>query len=143
MGTKNSSEETRRRAKLLAEAIGRSGLTLCQRQASHLANFFFFFLLDSYHIDLNMESVVTAVRQLFGIVTGFKPNFRVNGGSNAENLALQNIQVSFHTPRRNNSYLIVWTGTVENGSCIHVRATFALGTWKAGGSARVGKRECR
>ncbi len=47
----------------------------------------------SYHIDLNMDTVVTAVRQLFAFVTGIKPKFKVHGGSNAENLALQNIQV--------------------------------------------------
>ena len=47
----------------------------------------------SYHVDLNMESIVTAIRQLFGFVTGVKPKFRAHGGSNAENLALQNIQV--------------------------------------------------
>lgn len=68
MGTENSSAETRKRAKQLSEAIG------------------------SYHIDLNMDSVVTAVRNLFGFVTGIKPQFRSHGGSNAENLALQNIQ---------------------------------------------------
>lgn len=37
---------------------------------------------------------MTAVRELFAMVTGVKPKFRVHGGSNAENLALQNIQVS-------------------------------------------------
>ncbi|GAW08135.1 nad+ synthase (glutamine-hydrolyzing) [Lentinula edodes] len=68
MGTENSSAETRNRAKNLAGAIG------------------------SYHIDLNMDTVVTAVRNLFGFVTGVKPEFRAHGGSNAENLALQNIQ---------------------------------------------------
>ncbi|KAF7972744.1 hypothetical protein HWV62_17102 [Athelia sp. TMB] len=68
MGTENSSAETRRRAKQLSEAIG------------------------SYHTDLNMDSVVTALRNLFGYVTGIKPQFRAHGGSNAENLALQNIQ---------------------------------------------------
>lgn len=40
-----------------------------------------------------MDSVVTAVRSLFGYVTGVRPQFRSHGGSNAENLALQNIQV--------------------------------------------------
>jgi NAD+ synthase (glutamine-hydrolysing) len=40
-----------------------------------------------------MDSVVTAVRNLFGLVTGVKPQFRSQGGLNAENLALQNIQV--------------------------------------------------
>ena len=39
-----------------------------------------------------MDSLVTAVRDLFAYVTGIKPRFRVHGGSNAENLALQNIQ---------------------------------------------------
>ncbi|KAK0457751.1 uncharacterized protein EV420DRAFT_1547161 [Desarmillaria tabescens] len=68
MGTENSSTETRKRAKDLSEAIG------------------------SYHIDLNMDSLVTAVRNLFGFVTGVKPQFRAQGGSSAENLALQNIQ---------------------------------------------------
>ncbi|KAF8967658.1 hypothetical protein BDZ97DRAFT_1903242 [Flammula alnicola] len=68
MGTENSSAETRRRAKQLSGAIG------------------------SYHTDLNMDSIVTAVRTLFGLVTGLRPQFRSHGGSNAENLALQNIQ---------------------------------------------------
>jgi len=70
MGTENPSAETRKRAKELGDAIG------------------------SYHIDLNMDTVVTAVRQLFAFVTGIKPHFtsKVHGGSNAENLALDNIQ---------------------------------------------------
>ncbi|KAF9519486.1 hypothetical protein BS47DRAFT_1468702 [Hydnum rufescens UP504] len=68
MGTENSSIETRLRAKQLAEAIG------------------------SYHVDLNMDTLVTAVRNLFALVTGLKPQFRAHGGTPAENLALQNIQ---------------------------------------------------
>ncbi|KAG6334105.1 hypothetical protein ID866_4983 [Astraeus odoratus] len=68
MGTENSSKETRKRAKDLADAIG------------------------SYHIDLDMDSVVTSVQDLFVFVTGFTPRFRAHGGSAAENLALQNIQ---------------------------------------------------
>lgn len=47
----------------------------------------------SYHVDLNMDTLVTAVRSLFAVVTGIKPQFRAHGGSAAENLALQNIQV--------------------------------------------------
>lgn len=70
MGTENSSPDTRKRAKDLSSAIG------------------------SYHIDLNMDTVVTAVRSLFSFVTGITPKFRVHGGSDAENLALQNIQAS-------------------------------------------------
>ncbi|KAL7274958.1 glutamine-dependent NAD(+) synthetase [Rhizina undulata] len=68
MGTENSSAETRARAKDLAEAIG------------------------SYHVDLNMDSVVKAVRDLFSFVTGKTPIFKVHGGTKTENLALQNIQ---------------------------------------------------
>ncbi|KAJ8457402.1 hypothetical protein ONZ45_g18326 [Pleurotus djamor] len=68
MGTENSSVETRRRAKQLAEAIG------------------------SYHTDLNMDTLVSSVISLFSFVTGAKPRFRAHGGTVAENLALQNIQ---------------------------------------------------
>ena len=50
----------------------------------------------SYHTDLNMDAVVTSVRNLFAYVTGVKPKYRVHGGSDAENLALQNIQVCFN-----------------------------------------------
>ena len=52
-----------------------------------------FLIFVSYHIDLNMDTIVMAVRNLFGLVTGARPQFRSQGGSNAENLALQNIQV--------------------------------------------------
>lgn len=68
MGTKNSSRATRRRAKKLAEQIG------------------------AYHLDINIDRVVTSLTKLFEKVTGKTPQFKVNGGTNAENLALQNIQ---------------------------------------------------
>lgn len=70
MGTQNSSKDTRSRAKQLSEAIG------------------------SYHVDLNMDTAVSAVQTIFSTVTGLTPRFKVHGGSAAENLALQNIQVS-------------------------------------------------
>jgi NAD+ synthase (glutamine-hydrolysing) len=69
MGTENSSTETRNRATELSNAIG------------------------SYHIDLNMDTLVAAVQSLFYLVTNKIPRFKVYGGSQAENLALQNIQV--------------------------------------------------
>ena len=69
MGTENSSSETRKRAKQLSQTIG------------------------SYHIDLNMDTLVASVQSLFSLVTGKTPRFKVYGGSQAENLALQNIQV--------------------------------------------------
>ncbi|KAG2747839.1 hypothetical protein P692DRAFT_20875169 [Suillus brevipes Sb2] len=47
---------------------------------------------SSYHVDLNMDTLVTSVRDLFAFVTGMRPQFRAHGGSGAENLALQNIQ---------------------------------------------------
>ena len=68
MGTSNSSGETRGRAKQLAKDIG------------------------AVHTDLNMDTVITALVTLFTMVTNFTPKFKVHGGSNTENLALQNIQ---------------------------------------------------
>lgn len=76
MGTEHSSVDTRSRAKELSEVIG------------------------SYHIDLNMDTVVTAVRTLFAVVTNRVPRFSNRnagpgddpGGTWAENQALQNIQ---------------------------------------------------
>jgi NAD+ synthase (glutamine-hydrolysing) len=66
MGTENSSSETRQRAADLSTAIG------------------------SYHIGLDMSNVVASIISLFSRVTGKTPEFT---GSDAENLALQNIQV--------------------------------------------------
>ncbi|KAH8434574.1 glutamine-dependent NAD(+) synthetase [Aspergillus melleus] len=68
MGTQNSSKETRDRAKSLASDIG------------------------SYHVDFNFDTVVTALTNLFTVVTNFQPKFKVHGGSRAENQALQNVQ---------------------------------------------------
>lgn len=68
MGTEHSSKETRERAKKLAEVIG------------------------SYHTDLNMDAVVKSIHTLFTYVTGKTPTYKVHGGSQTENLALQNIQ---------------------------------------------------
>lgn len=68
MGTSNSSADTRQRAKELAGFIG------------------------SNHVDLNMDTLVTAVIKVFEIATGRRPIYRIFGGSQTENLALQNIQ---------------------------------------------------
>ncbi len=40
-----------------------------------------------------MDSIVTSVQALFNFITDKKPQFRVHGGSDVENSALQNIQV--------------------------------------------------
>jgi NAD+ synthase (glutamine-hydrolysing) len=68
MGTVNSSKETRSRAKELASEIG------------------------SFHVDMNIDSLVSSVVSVFEVATGKKPIFKIFGGSQTENLALQNIQ---------------------------------------------------
>ncbi|KAJ4307750.1 hypothetical protein N0V84_012521, partial [Fusarium piperis] len=66
--SKQSSRETRQRAKDLSEAIG------------------------SYHIDLDIDSVYHAQKNLVKSSLGLDAKFKVEGGSEAENLMLQNIQ---------------------------------------------------
>jgi hypothetical protein len=51
-----------------------------------------------------MTTVVNAVRDLFSLVTNLKPRFRIHGGTNAENLALQNIQACYQRPKLKNMY---------------------------------------
>lgn len=69
MGTKNSSVETRQRAEALANQIGAT---------------FQYVLIDK---------TVDAVVNDFSSATGRIPQFRAHGGSDRENLALQNVQV--------------------------------------------------
>ena len=68
LGTENSSAETRARATALAKDIGAS------------------------HLSVAIDVVVAAVVTFFTMVTSKTPKFKVDGGSHAENLALQNIQ---------------------------------------------------
>ncbi|KAK6947955.1 NAD/GMP synthase [Dillenia turbinata] len=68
MGSENSSETTKLRAKVLADEIG------------------------SWHLDVSIDVVVSAFLSLFQTLTGKRPHYKVDGGSNTENLALQNIQ---------------------------------------------------
>ena len=68
MGTTNSSRETRQRAKQLASEIG------------------------SYHLNIDIDSLVSNLRKLFSNITGKTPRFKTEGGSLVENQALQNIQ---------------------------------------------------
>ncbi|KAI9366158.1 hypothetical protein DFJ73DRAFT_807297 [Zopfochytrium polystomum] len=68
MGSQNSSQETRSRSKRFGEAIG------------------------SFHVDLNIDSVVAAFLAVFETVTGKRPIYKIFGGSPGENLALQNVQ---------------------------------------------------
>ena len=68
MGSQNSSKATRSRAKAIADQIG------------------------AYHLNVNIDSVVSALVSTFITLTGKTPKFRVKGGTDAENIALQNIQ---------------------------------------------------
>jgi NAD+ synthase (glutamine-hydrolysing) len=68
--SKQSSKETRQRAKVLSEAIG------------------------SYHVNLDIDEVYNAQRNLIVQALNFEPKFKVEGGSIAENQTLQNIQAS-------------------------------------------------
>jgi len=70
MGTENSSSETKTRAATLAKQIGSS------------------------HLDLKFDIAIDAVLRVFSLVTGgmHVPRFSAHGGSDTENLALQNLQ---------------------------------------------------
>lgn len=68
MGSKNSSVETRTRAKNLAAEIG--------------AN----------HIDLDIDKGTDAIVSIFSVATGKMPVFSAFGGTTGEDIALQNIQ---------------------------------------------------
>ena len=46
----------------------------------------------STSLDINIDTLVTAFLAVFSTVTGHVPQFKVNGGSQRENIALQNIQ---------------------------------------------------
>lgn len=65
---KQSSRETRQRAKDLSEAIG------------------------SYHVNLDIDDVYEAQKQLVVSTVGFDPKFKVEGGTVQENLTLQCLQ---------------------------------------------------
>ncbi|XP_070684228.1 glutamine-dependent NAD(+) synthetase-like [Pempheris klunzingeri] len=68
MASENSSEDTCSRAKQLANQIGSS------------------------HMNINIDVAVKGILGIFSLVTGKWPQFRANGGSRRENLALQNVQ---------------------------------------------------
>lgn len=65
---KQSSRETRQRARDLAEAIG------------------------SYHVNLDIDDVYEAQKKLVVSTVGFEPRFKVEGGTVQENLTLQCLQ---------------------------------------------------
>ena len=102
IGTENSSRETRKRAKQLAEQIG------------------------AYHLDINMDGLVNALQSLFTRITEKKPRFKVEGGTYQENQALQNIQARLRmvlsylfaqmmpwVRKREGTLLVLGTGNVD------------------------------
>lgn len=102
MGTQNSSKETRTRAQSMAEEIG------------------------AYHLNVDIDTVVGALLTLFTTLTGKRPQFKVNGGTQTENLALQNIQARLRmvlsyllaqlllwVRGRNGSLLVLGTANVD------------------------------
>ena len=68
MGTANSSDVTTSRARRLGESVG------------------------SYHLSIKIDVMVSAVLQVFATTFGKTPKFSVHGGTQSEDLALQNIQ---------------------------------------------------
>ncbi|GKV39974.1 hypothetical protein SLEP1_g47660 [Rubroshorea leprosula] len=106
MGSENSSEATRMRAKTLADEIG------------------------SWHLDVCIDSVVSALLSLFQALTGKRLRYKVDGGSNIENLGLQNIQARIRMvlafmlasllPWVHNKpgfYLVLGSSNVDEGLC--------------------------
>jgi len=68
MGTSNSSQQTLRRAGTLASNMG------------------------SYHLNANIDSMISSVVGVFTAITNRRPVFQSAGGTSGEDLALQNIQ---------------------------------------------------
>jgi len=102
IGTENSSRETQKRAKQLAEQIG------------------------AYHLNINMDGLVNSLQSLFTRITQKTPRFKVEGGTYTENQALQNIQARLRmvisylfaqmmpwTRNRQGTLLVLGTGNVD------------------------------
>lgn len=68
MGTSNSSEATTNRAKFLSQEIG------------------------SNHLKINIDTIIHSMLQIYKLATGKTLHYKSSGGSNTENIALQNIQ---------------------------------------------------
>ncbi|KAL8723256.1 MAG: hypothetical protein Q9181_007324 [Wetmoreana brouardii] len=81
--SKQSSKETRQRSKDLSGAIG------------------------AYHTGVDIDEVYEAQRNLIVNNLGFEPKFQVEGGTNTENLVLQNIQAVSARKRPGGGSLLV------------------------------------
>lgn len=106
MGTVNSGEDTRSRAKRLSERLG------------------------GYHSDIKIDEAVIAHENIIAqTLDGFRPKYSIEGGSPAENLARQNIQArnrlvvayelaqlsttARNTPRKGAALLVLGSGNVD------------------------------
>lgn len=105
MGTVNSSEETRSRAEILSTKIG------------------------AYHMSIQIDAAVQANLSIVKDALNFEPRYTVEGGTQAENLALQNIQARSRlvtqymlaqlattardTPRKGSALLVLTSGNVD------------------------------
>lgn len=104
MGTENSSVETKERAAALAQQIG------------------------SQHSSIVIDAAVSAIMGIFKAATGLLPKFRAHGGTQCENLALQNVQarlrmvlsylfaqLSLWARERSGGLLVLATANVDEG----------------------------
>ncbi|KAI0444889.1 NAD+ synthase [Xylaria telfairii] len=105
MGTVNSSEETRSRAEMLSKKIG------------------------AYHMSIQIDATVQANLSIVKHALNFEPKYTIEGGTQAENLALQNIQARSRlvtqymlaqlattardTPRKGSALLVLTSGNVD------------------------------
>lgn len=84
--------------------------------------------IGAWHMDVKIDSIVSAIVGFFTLFTGKTPKFKSQGGSSAENLALQNIQarlrmvVSFLLAQllpwvrdRNGFLLVLGSANVDEG----------------------------
>ena len=75
-----------------------------------------------------MDSMVSGILKVFTLTTGFLPRFRSNGGTAAENLALQNIQVSLCAFILLVAGLTSTSGSVSNALVISLCPAVTFGT---------------
>jgi len=87
-----------------------------------------------------MDTAVTAVKGIFSMFTGKSPQFKVYGGSVAENLALQNIQVR-GVPSISGREL-TQLGETAHGSRVYVCTVASLGQRQSWRIISARKREC-
>lgn len=60
---------------------------------SNQLRYIYLLLKYSYHLAINIDTIVDACLTVFIFATKLTPKFKVHGGTSSENLALQNIQV--------------------------------------------------